>query len=140
MSPSESSSSGDSSSGDSSAEASSTGHAPRRRLFLSAAKILLAIGLLAFLFGSGRVDLRLLLAIDRPGDVILAQALWFIAFLVTVVRWHLLLRSLDVPHRAIDALRLCGLGMFFSQVIPGATGGDLVRGVGQGRPTPLETT
>ncbi len=100
------------------------------------AKLAFALGLVAYLFKSGKIDLESLLAIRRPLDVVIAQALWFLAFLVTVTRWHLLLHALGVESRFRDALRLSGLGLFFSQMIPGATGGDLVRGVQVARESP----
>ena len=68
--------------------------------------------------------------------MILAQLCWFVAFLATVLRWHLLLGSFEVPHRFRDAFRLSSVGLFFSQVIPGATGGDVVRGVQIARESP----
>ena len=92
--------------------------------------------MIAYLFSNDQIDIDTLLSIGRPLDVILAQGLWFIAFLVTVLRWHLLLHALGVGSRFRDALRLAGLGLFFSQLIPGATGGDVVRGVQIARESP----
>lgn len=71
-----------------------------------------------------------------PLDFVIAQVIWFAAFQLTVVRWRLLLRSLGVHARHRDAARLCWIGLFFSQVIPGATGGDVVRGIQIARESP----
>jgi len=100
----------------------------RKKSFWFGVKALLAIGLIGYLLRSGKIDLETL-RVATPSKIVVAQLFWFSAFLLTVLRWRLLLIALGVPHRFRDTLRLSGLGLCFSQVIPGATGGDLVRGV-----------
>lgn len=59
------------------------------------------------------------------------QALVFFAggILVVVVRWWRLLALAGCPTTFPNALRLTMLGIFFNSVVPGLTGGDLVKGV-----------
>ena len=68
---------------------------------------------------------------ERWGDFLLymgiAAALYFVAFSATVLRWYLLLAGFGVPVPLVETYRLGWIGLLFSQVIPGATGGDLVK-------------
>lgn len=61
--------------------------------------------------------------------VLVTVALW--TFLVVIVgwRWQLLLRAAGVTTSYLHAMRLCFIGYFFNNVMPGQTGGDLVRAV-----------
>jgi hypothetical protein len=64
-----------------------------------------------------------------PGGLVLAQVLFLIAILTIVTRWWRLLALAGCPTGWWNALRLTFLGLFFNNVMPGATGGDLVKGV-----------
>ena len=57
------------------------------------------------------------------GDV-----LCFMATIVTIVRWHFLVRAVDLPLRMRDTLRLGFLGYLYNFVLPGGVGGDFVKG------------
>ncbi|MDA1264958.1 MAG: lysylphosphatidylglycerol synthase transmembrane domain-containing protein [Planctomycetota bacterium] len=57
----------------------------------------------------------------------LALGLLFMASLFIVTRWWRLLLIAGCPTRWFDALRLTYVGLFFNTVLPGSTGGDLVR-------------
>ena len=46
---------------------------------------------------------------------------------MTATRWWLLLRASNLPQTLIRAFRLTFIGCFFNNVVPGQTGGDLVR-------------
>ncbi len=46
-----------------------------------------------------------------------------------IYRWFLLLRAQDIKCTFWETHRLTFLGMFFNNVVPGATGGDLVKAV-----------
>lgn len=63
------------------------------------------------------------------GRLALATAVIFAAQLVAMVRWHLLLRALDIPIRLRDTLRLGFLGHLMNFVAPGQVGGDLFKAV-----------
>jgi glycosyltransferase 2 family protein len=54
-------------------------------------------------------------------------ALYTAAVLMTMLRWHLLVRALGLPLRLRDALRYGLVGHFFNAFLPGSVGGDLVK-------------
>ncbi|MFW6170589.1 MAG: lysylphosphatidylglycerol synthase transmembrane domain-containing protein [Planctomycetota bacterium] len=67
---------------------------------------------------------------QRPKDwtlLVLALGLVFTAVSVTFVRWHLLVRTLQLQFRLLDAFRLGFLGYLFNFVSAGAVGGDLFK-------------
>jgi uncharacterized protein (TIRG00374 family) len=59
--------------------------------------------------------------------LLVAGLLCLIGVLLTFYRWYVLVRALDLPFRAVDAARLGFVGFFFSIVLPGSIGGDLVK-------------
>ncbi|MFQ5654667.1 MAG: lysylphosphatidylglycerol synthase transmembrane domain-containing protein [Planctomycetota bacterium] len=100
-----------------------------RKRWIALIKLGIGLGLIILLFSSGRIEPSKLLAVrGRWGDFLLAQGIFLLSFLATILRWHLLLHALGVPARFKDASRLGWVGLFFSQVLPGSTGGDLVKG------------
>jgi uncharacterized membrane protein YbhN (UPF0104 family) len=58
-----------------------------------------------------------------------AQVLFLVAVMTIITRWWRLLALAECPTRWWNALRLTFLGLFFNNVLPGATGGDVVKGV-----------
>lgn len=108
-----------------------------RRLWILA-KVVFGLAVVVFLLGSGRIEFSMFREFfrERPLDFALAQLVWYAGFHLTVVRWRILLSALDVPTRYSDAARLCWIGLLFSQVIPGATGGDVVKGIQVARESP----
>ncbi len=64
--------------------------------------------------------------------------------LVTLVRWYFLVRALDLPFTLGGALRVGLLGIFYSTVLPGSVGGDIVKAAvlarGQSRRTAAVAT
>jgi len=63
------------------------------------------------------------------GFLALSVLLIFGANALSFVRWHLLLRAVDINIRLIDTLRLGFLGFLFGFVAPGQLGGDLFKAV-----------
>ncbi len=59
----------------------------------------------------------------------LSVGLWALLLVVVGWRWQLLLGAAGVPTGYGRAMRLCFVGYFFNNVMPGLTGGDLVRAV-----------
>ena len=59
----------------------------------------------------------------------LAQGLFVLAVLTIITRWWRLLALAGCPTSWGNALRLTFLGLFFNNVLPGATGGDVVKGL-----------
>ena len=68
--------------------------------------------------------------------LLFAQGLFLVAVLTIVTRWWRLLDLAGCPTSWGNALRLTFLGLFFNNVIPGATGGDVVKGVVVARENP----
>lgn len=89
----------------------------------------LSAGLLWALVAGGRVEPgRLLTALEHPWWLALAQLCFLAQLFFTFVRWRCLLLAFHVPTSFADVIRLSWIGLLFSQVIPGATGGDVVKG------------
>ena len=65
----------------------------------------------------------------RLQGLLAALGLIFTGVFITATRWWLLLGAAEVRARWYDALRLTSLGLFFNIVVPGLTGGDLIKAV-----------
>ncbi len=76
-----------------------------------------------------RPGLPTLVAAMRFDRFALSVGLWFLLLVVVGWRWQLLLAAAGVPTGYGRAMRLCFVGYFFNNVMPGLTGGDLVRAV-----------
>jgi uncharacterized membrane protein YbhN (UPF0104 family) len=88
-----------------------------------------AFGLLGVAVWSNRAQIREVL--DQPFDAprwLLGFAIYMVALVLTFVRWHVLVRALGLPFRFRDAARLGFIGNVFNLVIPGAVGGDVIKG------------
>ena len=59
----------------------------------------------------------------------IALALAALGVVATALRWWRLLNAAGCPSRFFPALRLSFIGFFFNIVVPGLTGGDLVKAV-----------
>lgn len=64
----------------------------------------------------------------RTNWFLTGAALWGVLLVLAAVRWRLLLRAAGIHTSVGNALRLCFVGYFFNNVMPGVTGGDVVRG------------
>jgi len=82
-------------------------------------------------FGAGTVDWRPGMPTTfrdmDPMGIVQAMACFIVGFLIVVTRWWRLLALAGCPTSWFNALRLTFLGMFFNLVMPGLTGGDLVK-------------
>lgn len=93
-------------------------------------KLSLAIALVVFLLNSGQLDFRSITVIfDNLVFFVPALICLFLGILISGLRWWLLLRTTgnNIPLGTIINLQL--VGSFFSTWLPGAAGGDAVRGV-----------
>jgi uncharacterized protein (TIRG00374 family) len=61
------------------------------------------------------------------GFLLSAFLLYCAALLLTLFRWHVLVRAQDLPFRIPDALRMGLIGLFFNTFLPGSVGGDVVK-------------
>jgi uncharacterized protein (TIRG00374 family) len=100
----------------------------RLGLLVNAALVALAFTLLGLVIWQKSDDIRKVFS--HPLDLrllLLAQAMFLIALVITFVRWFLLVRVIE-PHFRFGATLLLGfIGMVFNLVIPGAVGGDLIK-------------
>jgi uncharacterized protein (TIRG00374 family) len=56
-----------------------------------------------------------------------STATCFSAALTTILRWHFLVRAVNLPLRLRDTIRLGFLGYLYNFVLPGGVGGDFVK-------------
>ncbi len=93
-------------------------------------KIAVSVGLLALLFT--RVDVGQAvgeLARAAPNWVALAMAATVVAFIVNTCKWQLLFRTLGANPPFLRLLQLNYVGLFYSMVLPGQVGGEVVKGL-----------
>lgn len=101
----------------------------KRARVVNAVLMLVAFALLALTIVLNREQIREVFARPiHPGPIALGFALYFLGLLITFVRWFLLVRALGLPFQLRDAVRLGFIGVVFNLVIPGAIGGDVVKG------------
>lgn len=61
------------------------------------------------------------------GRLLMATLICFLAYCLSFIRWRILVRSLGIPFRVVDALRLGFIGVLFGFVSLGSVGGDLFK-------------
>jgi glycosyltransferase 2 family protein len=89
-----------------------------------------ALVLLAALFYFRLIDLdELRKALGHPGLLAFAWLLCLATIPIAALRWHILLRSQGLSLHLLHTTRIVAMGAFFATFLPGAAGGDLVRGV-----------
>jgi len=101
-----------------------------RKRLMSLAKVAISLGLLAWLLSS----IGLAATLDRlkaadPGWLALAVVMFALGVALRAYRWQGLLAALGAE---VGLGRLCKLylvGFFFSKLLPGGLGGDVIRGV-----------
>jgi uncharacterized protein (TIRG00374 family) len=80
----------------------------------------------------------------HAGFLLAAFLLYTAAISVTLIRWFLLVRALDLPLRFRDGMRFGLIGIFFNTFLPGAVGGDIIKAAalarGQSRRTAAVAT
>ena len=60
---------------------------------------------------------------------VLGAACYFVTVLVAGARWWWLLRVNGLQVTLLESLRFTWIGVFFNTVVPGATGGDLIKAI-----------
>jgi len=117
---------------------------PRRALAAASnlARVAAGFALLALLYHWRIIDvgtLRVLLA--RPDILTLALVASLANIPLEALRWHILLRAQGLELRLARTMRILATSIFFANFLPGAAGGDLIRGIyiyqaTEGRRTP----
>lgn len=67
--------------------------------------------------------------VRAPLALAAAFLLFVVASMISFQRWHVLLRAVRVDAPAWRVQKLGFIGLFFSNIIPGLTGGDLVKAI-----------
>ena len=110
-----------------------------KRTLWNVLKYLLAFGLLGYVFyanwdppsGRGLKDVWQAHVVEhQPIDttsLAIALIVYTAGVLVTICRWHILVRAQGLPSAFTSTLRIGLLGYFFSTFLPGSVGGDLVK-------------
>jgi uncharacterized membrane protein YbhN (UPF0104 family) len=106
------------------------GRAPNqaRTRLITLGKVVLAVALLVWLFRSRQLDLAILAKTQLNGWAIAAAGALLANMVLQAMRWWLLLRMQNMNLSLGEAIQLSWVGQFFSLVLPGAAGGELVRG------------
>ena len=96
-------------------------------------KIGVSVAILAYLVYDATRDPSLVANLrDQPKQWGLFVAAGFLcggAVMLTLVRWHFLVRALEVPTRLAGSLRIALLGYLFNMAPVGIAGGDFVKAV-----------
>jgi uncharacterized protein (TIRG00374 family) len=102
-----------------------------RRFLQTAFKTLLTLSAFWYLFASGRIsaeNITSLLSLDHVPFLIIAGAIFIASNALAAVRLVLLLRTIQLPISFSRSLKMTLVGVFFNSVVPGMTGGDIVKG------------
>ncbi|TNV16365.1 flippase-like domain-containing protein [Ochrobactrum teleogrylli] len=92
-------------------------------------KCVIGIFLLFALYRLGSIDKTLILAVFRKPDILISALLClFLGIVLSGIRWWVLLDMSGHRLNLANVLRLQLMGSFFSTYLPGAAGGDLIRG------------
>jgi len=104
--------------------------APKSKALVPLFKWAIAILLLVIVVRSGKLSPGHVLAFaQNPQKALSCFLLIFTVVLLSFLRWKIILWALNMPLSYFVALKLGMVGQFFSTVIPGAVGGDLVKAV-----------
>ncbi len=114
-----------------------------KNLLLTVVKFAISAGLIYYLFrqATQNDDFETLFHSHKQWHWLAAG---FIAcltgFVLGFVRWHALVRALDLPFQLIDAIRLGFIGLFFCVFTIGVAGGDTMRAIYVCRQSPERKT
>lgn len=102
-------------------------HATRRHV-LVAVKIVVSVALLTLLFS--RIEAGRLWTTARQASIawlLAALAIYVVTVIVSVWRWHLLLRAQEIPVPGRTLVGSYLVALFFNNFLPSNIGGDVVR-------------
>jgi hypothetical protein len=106
------------------AEAKSLSH-----ITLQLLKAAVALGLLIYLFSSGKVNVESLKALTSPSVIAVGSLTIGFVLLLASERWRILLTHQQLHARMPFAFRLTLIGTFFNFFVPGGVGGDVMKAV-----------
>ena len=102
-----------------------------KNVILTFLKLIIAVGLVLWVFLSGKLDFKsLLVFVDHFFVLLSLVLLWSFGFVcLGGLRWFILLRGLDLKVTFFRTLQMHLIGLFFNSALPGAVGGDIVKAV-----------
>jgi uncharacterized membrane protein YbhN (UPF0104 family) len=110
-----------------------------KRRLLGLLKVAVSAALLAYLFREAARNDSFRNLIEQPKDWTLLGVAFLVelsAVAVTIVRWYLLVRAVELPFTLREAFRLGFLGFLLNFFTVGAIGGDAIRAVFVARSNP----
>lgn len=103
-----------------------------KKLIINLLKFGVSFGIIAYLVVQARGNEAFATLHEQPKHWSLLVAAWALilaGLMLTMVRWHLLVRALELPFRLKDAFRLGFLGYLLNFVSLGSVGGDLFKAI-----------
>jgi uncharacterized protein (TIRG00374 family) len=97
-------------------------------IFKIVLKVAVAAALIIFMVRSGHLDPKELWGLMTPFNVTMALLVCGLNMIMAAWRWLLLLKARGFYVPFLYGLQLYLIGIFFNHALPGAVGGDLVRG------------
>jgi uncharacterized protein (TIRG00374 family) len=123
--------------------AMATIHRSSRGAWLYAAKLAIAVAILAYLVHGAQQEKLFSQLVNQQKNWMLLGLGFVCAFLsvgLSFIRWRLLVVAQGITFRTVDALRLGSLGYVLNFVSPGSLGGDLFKAVFLARDQPGRRT
>ena len=103
-----------------------------KKLAILFLKISISVAIIWFLIWRAQQDNAFTNLRDQPKRWGMFVIAWFFcasAVLTTIVRWHFLIRALEIPSRLTNSLRIGFLGYMFNLAPLGIIGGDAIKAV-----------
>jgi len=101
-----------------------------KKFFIYLLKISAAVAIIWYMIHSGRLNVKAIYgAKDRLDLIVLSFLIMLVAILVTFYRWKLLLKGQNIMLSNKEIISLGFIGIFFTSVMPGAVGGDIIKSV-----------
>lgn len=113
-----------------------------RRGIINAIKIGIAVALIFWVLdrAGGWENVRDTLTRMQPGGWVLGMLAITASTCLSIMRWFLLMRSVGLDTTGWAVFKLGWIGVFFNNVVPGLTGGDLIKAFYVTRDHPKQRT
>ncbi len=101
-----------------------------KKIIWTLLKILISVGILGYIFtrpDSSPSRLADIISHSNGFYLIASILLYGVIIFLTFLRWDLLLKAQDIHLSFIDIVRYSLIGLFFSNILPSVTGGDVVK-------------
>ena len=101
-----------------------------KKIVIYLLKISAAVVIIWYMIHSGRLNVKAIYgARNRLDLIVLAFLTMLVAIFVTFYRWKLLLKGQNIILSNKEVISLGFIGIFFTSVLPGAVGGDIIKSV-----------